>query len=168
MKCPHMTKFYCILLLPAPEGCRKVIFSVCVSPQGGTPSGLHLVGTPFSLHLGGTSIRPNGGTPSLDKGVLPYQAGYWMGVPPASTPPAPLSGWMGYPPPPPRTQGRTVSTCYTVGGMPLAFTQENFLVLIIVTSIIQSWYKYGYINHFVHCNHSRKSPVCGHAVMTDD
>ena len=47
-------------------------------------------------------------------------------------------GWMKYPtpsgldevPPPPkvRSQSSTASTCYTAGGMPLAFTQDDFLV----------------------------------------
>ena len=36
--------------------------------------------------------------------------------------------WMGYPHPPIR-QSSITSTCYVAGGVPLAFTQEDFLVL---------------------------------------
>ena len=68
----------------------------------------------------------------------------WMEVPPVrtgwSTPPSRLDGvppqdWLGYPPsgldggiPSVRRQRSRVSTCYAAGGMPLAFTQEDFLV----------------------------------------
>ena len=57
----------------------------------------------------------------------------WMGYPLAR------SGWWGYVPPPPGLDGvpphtppirqsSIASTCYAAGGMPLAFTQEDFLV----------------------------------------
>ena len=75
--------------------------------------------------------------PSQVRTGYPYQD--WMGVPPlrldGGTPPPNLdwvppirAGW-GYPPPPlPRRQSSRASTCYAAGGMPLAFTQEDFLV----------------------------------------
>ena len=74
----------------------------------------------------------------------------WMGVPPppqsgldGDNPPSWLNGstpsprqdwmrgiphqnWMGVPPV--RRQSSRVNTCYAAGGMPLAFTQEEFLV----------------------------------------
>ena len=76
------------------------------------------------LAYGGTL---DGGTPHWD----------WMGYPPligtgCGYPPLRLDGgnphqdWMGVSPI--RRQSSRVSTCYAVGGMPLAFTQEDFLV----------------------------------------
>ena len=46
----------------------------------------------------------------------------WMGV----HPPPHIKDWMGYPFP--SRDSSIVSTCYAAGGMPLAFTQEDFLV----------------------------------------
>ena len=54
-------------------------------------------------------------TPSPEMGYLPWT---WDGVPPLD------KGW-GTPP----RQISIASTCYAAGGMPLAFTQEDFLVL---------------------------------------
>ena len=41
---------------------------------------------------------------------------------------------MGYPLPgvPPLTQSSIASTCYAVGGVPLAFTQEDFVVTLAI------------------------------------
>ena len=58
--------------------------------------------------------------PGLDGG-----RGTWGNPPPAR------SGWCGGgtpSTPPPIGQSSIVSTCYAAGGMPLAFTQEDFLV----------------------------------------
>ena len=56
--------------------------------------------------------------PGLD-GVPPVQD--WMGY---------VQDWMGYPTPRPvRRQSSIANTCYAAGGMPLAFTQEDFLVV---------------------------------------
>ena len=61
------------------------------------------------------------------------EGGYWEpnrlglahgGIP--RVPPSTRTGW-GTPPPPIR-QSSIASTCYAAGGMPLAFTQEDFLV----------------------------------------
>ena len=52
--------------------------------------------------------------PGLDGGEYPSQI--WM-----------LGGTLGTPPP--IRQSSIASTCYVAGGMPLAFTQEDFLVL---------------------------------------
>ena len=86
--------------------------------------------------------------PGLDRGVPhPADGGYppskiRMGV-------LPIQDWMGYPlphqqdgvcplsktgwgtPPPVRRQISKVSTCYAAGGVPLAFTQEDFLATVI-------------------------------------
>ena len=54
----------------------------------------------------------------------------WMGGVPQGTPwPCLDGGDGGYTPPPPIRQSSIASTCYAAGGMPLAFTQEDFLVL---------------------------------------
>ena len=42
-------------------------------------------------------------------------------------------GYPGYPPPHSIRQSSIASTCYPAGGMPLAFTQENFLVILYFT-----------------------------------
>ena len=68
--------------------------------------------------------------PGLDSGGYPgyppTRSGWW-GVPRVPTPP----GLDGVPPsPPPISQSSIASTCYAVGGVPLAFTQEDFFVLL--------------------------------------
>ena len=53
----------------------------------------------------------------------------WMGHPHPPTMTGwgtPHHDWMGYPPSP----TSIASTCYPAGGMPLAFTQEDFLVYV--------------------------------------
>ena len=78
-----------------------------------------LGGTPSQVWTGGYPI------PGLDGGGTTGAPLPWLdGVPPHHD-------WMGYPPPwqdwiPPSI----ASTCYAVGGMLLAFTQEDFLVWI--------------------------------------
>ena len=63
----------------------------------------------------------------------------WMRYPP------PMQDWMGYlclPPPPVRRQISIASPCYAVG-MPLAFTQEDFLVYKLITqhfSVSSLWW----------------------------
>ena len=92
--------------------------------QGGTQSGLNC--TPHTSRPGwGTPLLPTlrWGTPPLSDGV-PLT---WDGVTLIKT-------WPGYPldlgwGTPPR-QSSIASTCYTAGSMPLAFTQEDFLVCI--------------------------------------
>ena len=59
-----------------------------------------------------------GGTP------IPCQGVHWPGLDGGGYP---IPGLRGYPYPPIR-QSNIASTCYAAGGMPLAFTQENFLV----------------------------------------
>ena len=73
------------------------------------PSQVMVGGVPRPGLDGGGGGFPGYPRPSLDGG------GY-LGYPPT------MSGW-GYPPPP-----TIASTCYAAGGMPLAFTQEDFLV----------------------------------------
>ena len=102
-----------LLFLPlAPEGWGKVIFSVCVSvlTWGG--------GTPMRSSWG-ESCYPHPseprGTPSFPIGGRGY----------------PTLGLDGGTPHPTRRESSRASTCYAGGGMPLAFTQ-NFLVGLIL------------------------------------
>ena len=92
---------------------------LCVCPQGEwvPPSSLHLCrGVPH---------------PVFTWGEVPHPAFTWEEMFPIQSSPR------GYPPsirldaatpPPPGRRSSTVSTCYAAGGMPLAFTQEDFLV----------------------------------------
>ena len=118
-------------------------------------------GTPI-LPDGDTPLLPDGGTPILPDRGYPHQGvnpcpdqvpgqdgGYphgldWMGVLPLGLdgvlPPSGLDGGISSPPPvspgwgypPPSRQSSRASTCYAVGGMPLAFTQDDFLVTFCV------------------------------------
>ena len=99
------------------------------SGQGGTPSQVWPGEYPISGPRGVTQVLP----PSQTWDGVPHQT--WDGVPPWTwdwVPPQdlgqgalPFGPGMGYPP----RQISIGSTCYTAGGMPLAFTQEDFLVL---------------------------------------
>ena len=85
------------------------ILSLCVSSHldGGGGGGVYLpsqagVGTPFPGLDGGVTLFPDRGVPTF-------------------------LGWGGgYP-----YRNSIACTCYTAGGMPLAFTQEDFLVFIV-------------------------------------
>ena len=72
------------------------------------------------------------GTPQTWDGVLPQT---WDGVPPRPEMGYPPQTWDWVPPrpgtryPPQPRQISIASTCYAAGGMPLAFTQEDFLVI---------------------------------------
>ena len=77
-------------------------------------------GVPHSKTGWGTPLPKTGwGTPLSGLDGVPCQA-RWV------TPPL-IQDWMGYPLPV-RRQSSIASTCYAAGGMPLAFTQEDFLV----------------------------------------
>ena len=58
-------------------------------------------------------------------GFPPTRPGWWGVLPP---PPPGLDGV----PPPLIRQSSIASTCYPAGGMPLAFTQEDFLVPYLI------------------------------------
>ena len=103
-----------------------LLSQVSVGPHPeGTPSSLGW-GVPPSLDgLDEVTSRGDGGT------TTPYpESGYplssWLGCP--------LSRYWGTPivldggAPPPGRQSNTASTCYMAGGMPFAFTKEDFLV----------------------------------------
>ena len=124
-------------LPPASEGWGKVIFTVCLSVH------TRGEGTPICWLGGGTPSGPTGGTPSFPTGTS------WQGVPWAlDGVPPPHGDWMGYPSfetgwgyplpigtgwgtlPPPCRQIRRQSN-YLAGGMPLVFTQEDFLVRVV-------------------------------------
>ena len=89
---------------------------------GVTPSQVQTGGIPFQVQMRGTPSCCPGGTPIQDQdqdldGGIPIKTGW--GAPPSRT---------GCCPPPVRRQISIASSCYVVNGMPLAFTQENFLV----------------------------------------
>ena len=143
----------CDIYRPHPKDGRRYLFSVCLSvhisggegvPQsglgGGTTSQVWAGGTPSQCWLGGYPIPGLGrgeGVPHPRSGqggtrVLPQT---WNGVPPWTWDWVPPRPGMGYSPnlgrgiPPPTWD--IASTCYAAGGMPLAFTQEDFLVAYI-------------------------------------
>ena len=116
----------------------------CLLPDGGTPSSPGqgvLQGTPCPGQDGGTPLSRTGwGTPlsGLDgvplcqglNGVSPPPNPRLDGVP-SSPPPPSKTGWGTLIPPPPiKRQSSMASTCYAVSGMALAFTQEDFLVML--------------------------------------
>ena len=124
---------------------------------GGVPQpGLDGGGVPWpGLDGGGVpgvlfSVCTWGTPPPWLDGVPPPARSGWWGVPPTMTGwGTPHHDWLRYPPimtglgtlpplpwldggnPPPTTTTNIVSTCYAAGGMPLAFTQEDFLVFSI-------------------------------------
>ena len=112
----------------------------CQVWMGGYPMpGLDGEGTPSQVWMGGYPIPDlDGGYPSqVWMGGYPIPGQYGYPPPPRpgldGVPPWPgLDGvpphhdWMGYPPT--IRQSIIVSTCYAAGSMPLAFTQEDFLV----------------------------------------
>ena len=128
-----------------------------IQPTGGTPSqvqwggGYHIQlsgGTPSQVWEGYPIQSWPEGTPSQVqvRGILGYPQPGMDGVPPSQNwmgYPTPCQEWMGSPQPgldgvppgqnwmgyPPIRQS-IASTCYAAGGMPLAFTQEDFLVLL--------------------------------------
>ena len=78
------------------------------SGQEGTPSQVRMGGTPSQVRTGGSPCQQDEGTPHWQDGVTPH--------------PGPRSG-QGHP-----NWSSIVCTCYASGGMPFAFTQEDFLV----------------------------------------
>ena len=125
--------WYNRFLQPASEGCREVIFSLCVSVHSsrGVPHPADWGGgTPFpGLDRGVPHPADEGGGgnpfPGLDRGVpLLRQGGYptWEGVPP----------WQGVPPPlagvPPPHQTSTACTCYTAAVCLLRSRRRTFLL----------------------------------------
>ena len=97
-----------------------------ISGLGGTPS--QVLGYPIS-GLGGYPHHRSGGVPHLRSGGVPHlrsggtPSQVWGG-PHLRSGWVPLSPEMGQGTPP----SSIASTCYVAGGMPLAFTQEDFLV----------------------------------------
>ena len=86
------------------------------------------MGVPLSRTGWGTPIGTGWGTSSrtgLDGVSPPGQD--WMGYP-SMDGVLPIQDWMGYPAPI-RRQSSIVNTCHMTGGMPLAFMQEDCLVL---------------------------------------
>ena len=110
--------------------------------RGSTPSQVWMGGTPFKIRMGVSPLsKTRWGTSHLRLDViLPLSKTGWGTSPPPSAEwgtPHPYLGW-GVAPhqrldgvPPPNIS--TASTCYAVGGVPLAFTQEDFLVFVPFT-----------------------------------
>ena len=104
-------------------------FSLLVCPH---PGGTY----PGQVQMGGEVPQGTYPHPGQDGGGVPQGTYPWPGQDggrgtPKYLPPARLGRGVPqgtYPPPPPRT-------CYTAGGMPLVFTQEDFLVSSIVSDI---------------------------------
>ena len=98
------------------------IFALCVSPHFDAGGGRGGEGIPIPGQSGGGGFTPISGQgwgyPISGRGVLDW------------APPPIKTGW-GYPHPVER------QSIYAVGGMPLAFTQEDFLVsnTIVVQSV---------------------------------
>ena len=88
-------------------------------------------------------FRTGWDTPYQQNGIPPVQD--WMGSPCPGLDGIPPISRMGYPPSQtgwgtPHQVPPTISkasTCYAAGGVPLAFTQEDFLVLFL--SIVKNW-----------------------------
>ena len=115
----------------ADEGCTPSQVSVRVSHPA---DGLYPIPDPGR---GGYPIQLMGGTPSQDQagGISqPADRGYHIPGPGKGTPS--MIGWGTpcprldgvHPPPPIRRLISKANTCYEAGGVPLAFTQEDFLV----------------------------------------
>ena len=109
------------------------IFSLStLAGRGGTPSQVWVGGYPIP-GLGGGLPHPRsgwwgGGVPGVPSGQVWMVGGYLGYSPPAR------SRWGNLPPP--IRQSSIASTCYTAGGMPLAFMQEDFLVFCVVKEIL--------------------------------
>ena len=104
-------------VVPCPRGGGYPILGLdggyTILLTGGTPCQIQIGGYPIPGLDGGVSHSADGGYPIQDRGK------------PFGTPP--VQHWMGYP------SISKASTCYAVGGVPLAFTQEDFLVCSIST-----------------------------------
>ena len=139
----HVDLFSGLLLLlpPASEGWGEVIFLVCLSVHTWE-------GVPHPTDGGYPLPRSGQGAPHLADGGVPPSQVWTGGYPIQLTEGTPSQVWRGgYPiqltggtpfpgldrevPPgrgTPLHQTSTACTCYAAGGMPLAFTQEDFLV----------------------------------------
>ena len=121
--CPPRSHSKCLLFWGGTWGTPPTWDGVPPGPEMGYPPDLRW-GTPPDLRWGYPS-RPGMGytPPDLGWGNPPTPR------PGTKSPPGPKTGYApgpgtGYPPPP-----SIASTWYAAGGMPLAFTQEDFLVI---------------------------------------
>ena len=104
------------------EGNVLTCVCLCACPHGGGVPHPAKRGYPYPA-IGVLPSSQKGISPSSQKGVLPPC--HW-GYPPRSAK-------RGYPHPANRGGGTPIQvTCYVAGGMPLAFTQEDFLVSIFL------------------------------------
>ena len=141
--CPHF------LGVPHPR-CRREggTLSQVLAGGGGVPHPADGRGIPYPRSRWRGTIQQliEGGYPIPGPGGGWYYPLQLMGVPhPRSRQgvpypavggggyPVPKTGWGTPPPPRVRRQSSIASTCYVVVGMPLAFTQEDFLVKAMFT-----------------------------------
>ena len=118
-----MQTLFVFFYRPHSEGMGKVLFSQV---------SVHISGGGYPLPTNGVyPIWLIGGVPHLANGGGGTPSGWW-GVP--------HEDWMGIPHI--RRQSSRAITCYAMGGMPLAFTQEDFLVYlwIYITIKISSYF----------------------------
>ena len=109
-------------LLPASEGWGKVIFSVCSYLWGGG-GGYPLPRSRWGYPFPGPGKGSRGwGTPIQVRSQGGGGGGEGQGVSPPRSDPRMGVGGTPY-------QNSIVCTCYTADGMPLAFTQEDCLVI---------------------------------------
>ena len=124
--------------VPPPHPGQPGGYLTWVPPHQGTPPSRSAGGYPGGgVSRSGTPLPPGYHPP-----IQVSQGGYLTWVPPhQGTPPSRSAGGvpdLGTPPSgyPPRRGGdpgqdNIGSTCYTAGGMPLAFTQEDFLIFYL-------------------------------------
>ena len=103
------------------------IFTLCVSPHldlggGGMHSGQVWMVAGYS-----SQVWMVGGYPSQAWMVGGHPGYPQPGLDGGGVPPTTKTGWGT---PPPIKQSSIASTCYAASGMPLAFTQEDFLVIL--------------------------------------
>ena len=127
-----------LLLPPTSEGWGKVIFSACSHLQGGTLSQVWMQGYPIPGPDRGITYHPRSGSagwypiPGLEKGGTSSQV--WIGDTTIQDEdgryPPPVQDWMGFSPPTPSAKQ---SRAMAAGSVPLAFTQEDYLIWLKFT-----------------------------------
>ena len=79
-------------------------------------------------------LGQDSGYPGTGWGTLPFRTGLGIPCPGLGGVPPPHPGLDGVPPPPPNWDSMAC-TCYAAGDMPLAFTQEEFLIFLCCSCV---------------------------------